>query len=112
IQVPIMIKYLFSNDKKLQPFVSFGIVANRPFRQKFKHKLINTSLNEYEILQNFSEGVFSIKNIEGAFGFETNLTSKISGSASLYYLHDFELGAGEYFLWRNTGLNIGLKYKL
>ncbi|MFK7772251.1 MAG: outer membrane beta-barrel protein [Saprospiraceae bacterium] len=112
IQVPIMIKYLFSNDKKWHPFFSFGIVANRPFRQKFKHKLISTSLEEYEILQNFKEGDFSIKNFEGDFGFEMNLTSKITGSASLYYLHDFELSTGEYFLWRNAGLNIGLKYKL
>lgn len=112
IQIPIMIKYLFSTDKKWQPFISFGFVANRPYRQKFKHKLINTSLEEYEILQNFREGVFSIKNFEGAFGFETNLTTKISGSASLNYLHDFELGVGEYFLWRNAGLNISLKYKL
>lgn len=112
IQVPIMIKYLFPNDKRWQPFFSFGIVANRPFRQKFKHKLISTSLEEYEVLQNFSAGVFSIKNFEGAFGFETNLTPKISGSANIYYLHDFELGIGEYFLTRNAGLNIGLKYKL
>ena len=92
------------------PFFSFGIVANRPFQQKFKHKLINTSLEEYEVLQSFREGIFSIKNFEGAFGFEKNITSQLSGSASLYYLHDFELGAGEFFLWRNAGLNIGLKY--
>jgi|GEM_PF-3485599 len=112
LQVPIMLKYLFSKNKKWQPFFAFGIVANRPFRQKFKHKFINTSLEEYEVLQNFRSGAFSIKNFEGAFGVETNLTAKISGSTSIYYLHDFELGAGEYFLWRNTGLNIGLKYKL
>ena len=112
IQVPIMIKYLFSNEKRWQPFFSFGIVANRPFQQKFQHKLISTSLEEYEVLQNFSEGAFSIKNFEGAFGFETNLTSKLSGNASIFYMHDFELGAGEYFLWRSAGLNIGLKYKL
>ena len=112
IQVPIMLKYLFSNNKKWQPFFSFGIVANRPFRQKFQHKLISTSLEEYEILQNFSEGNFSIKNFEGAFGVQTNLTEKLSGSASIYYLHDFEMGVGEYFLMRTAGLNIGLKYKL
>lgn len=112
IQIPISLKYLFSNEKKWQPFFSLGIVANRPFQQKFQHKYISTSLEEYEILQNFSEGEFSVKNFQGAFGVETSFTSKLSANAEVYYLHDFELGAGEYFLWRSAGLNIGLKYKL
>lgn len=112
IQIPISLKYLFSNDKKWQPFFSVGIVANRPIQQKFQHKYINTSLEEYEIIQSFSDGAFSVKNFQGAFGVETNFTSKLSANMDVYYLHDFELGAGEYFLLRNAGLNIGLKYKL
>ena len=112
IQVPISLKYLFSNDKKWHPFFSLGIVAIRPLQQKFNYKLINTSLEEYNIVKKISEGVVSIKNFQGAFGVETNLSSKLSASAEVYYLHDFELGAGEYFLFRNAGLNIGLKYKL
>lgn len=112
IQVPISLKYLFSNDRKWQSFFSVGLIANRPLQQKFRHKFISTSLEEYEVLQSFNDGTFSIKNFEGAFGVETNLTSKISGSASLYYLHDFELNLGEYFLLRNAGINLSLKYKL
>ncbi len=112
IQVPISLKYLFSNHKKWQPFFSLGFVANRPFQQRFKHKLLSTSLEEYELIQDFDEGAFSIKNFEGALGVETKLTSKVIGSAGVYYFHDFELNAGDYFLLRNIGFNLGLRYKL
>ena len=112
LQVPISLKYLFAKDKNWRPFVSFGLVASRPIQQRFKYKYISTSLEQYQLNQNFRNGVFSINNIQGALGFETNLTPKISTSASLYYLHDFELNIGEYFFHRNAGLNLSLKYKL
>ena len=62
--------------------------------------------------QKLNEGIFSVKNFEGAFGLEYDISESWAASGQVFYLHDFELNAGEYFQLRNMGLNFSLKYKL
>lgn len=112
LQVPISFKYLLGKNKKWKPFLSAGLVASRPLRQRFEYKLISTSLEQYERDLTFKEGTFSIKNIQGSAGLEYSINKKWYADAHIFYLHDLELNPGEYFLLRNLGLNIGLKYKL
>lgn len=111
IQIPITLKYLFHNRKKLTPFVSGGFAASRSFRQSFRTEFISTNLTEYSKTQNFTDGLFSIKNFRGAVGLEYDFNAHWAASAEGFYYHDFELNSGEYFLLRNLGLNIALKKK-
>ena len=112
LQIPVSFKYLFENDKKFTPYLSLGMVASRSFSQKFDYKFIRTNFQEYTLNQNVNEGIFSVKNFEGAFGVEYDLSENWAANGQVFYLHDFELNAGEYFQLRNLGLNFGIKYKL
>lgn len=112
LQIPLAFKYLWNRNKKIRPFASVGLVASLPLQQNFIAEYIGTSLAEYTKSANQREGEFSIKNIHGAFGMEYNIYKKLYADIGAYYLHDLELGTGEYFLARNLGLNVGLRYKL
>lgn len=112
LQVPITFKYLLSKPKQWTPFLSVGFAATQSIRQGFSYEFINGNLGEYSRSQKFNNGEFSIENFYGSLGMEYRITNKIFADANIFYLHDLKLNSGEYFLLRNMGLNLGLKYKL
>jgi hypothetical protein len=111
IQIPILLKKYFRQDKDFQPLFGVGFTAQKATKQSFKYEFIDDLTNlEYERSLSLNQGDFTMNNLRTMVGLRFKFWKNLSAQSNIVYHHSFDKGAGEYFKINYWGADVGLRY--
>ncbi len=110
VQVPIGIRYTFSNGKALKPSVGLGLAARYPLHSALTYEFLS-NFDEYtRDLENVLEEKFELKSAWASVGLQYELNDHWNFALDGRALMDFDKGNYDYENLRLFSLRIGMQY--
>lgn len=111
LQLPLSVKYYFSQGTTVQPYLKASAVLRQARRQSFDYEFTGPGGAYYRPLSIQDDGIY-LSSFRVGPGFSMPLARNWGLFAEALYHHDYRLGKMDYTSLRYFGINAGLTHRL
>lgn len=111
LQIPLGVRQIFFERKKISPSIYAGMVAAIPLRQRFTYEYLNLTEEYYKIIET-KNGKTSFDNLRLGIGASISVWKNFSFEPEIQYQHAFSKDETAVFPVRYWAFQLGVNYKI